>query len=133
MQLQFYAIYGIQRKMLLLSNSLNFLSLSPEEHVQTRDTYNKSILKFCRFPLHNQELYLLWASTNRLASNVPAFLAKCYDPLGFIAPVIFHIKRLVQVLWHNHSDLGWDKMLPEERNKRIKHRHNANFSKYSNS
>ena len=27
---------------------------------------------------------------------------------GLLAPVLFYLKRFVQVLWHNHPDLGWD-------------------------
>ena len=35
-----------------------------------------------------------------------SFLAKCFDSQGLLAPVLFYLKRFVQVLWHNHPNLG---------------------------
>lgn len=42
-----------------------------------------------------------------------SFLAKCYDSQGLISPVIFYLKRFVQLLWHEMAALGWDKPIPQ--------------------
>lgn len=42
-----------------------------------------------------------------------SYLARCYDSLGLLNPVVFYMKKFVQNLWHDHSDLGWDTLIPE--------------------
>lgn len=43
-----------------------------------------------------------------------SFLAKCFDSQGLISPVIFYLKRFVQMLWIELPTLGWDKPIPEK-------------------
>ncbi|KAJ8944681.1 hypothetical protein NQ318_015889 [Aromia moschata] len=38
-------------------------------------------------------------------------LARVYDPLGYLTPVTFYIKHLLQQIWHSSCD--WDDSLPE--------------------
>ncbi|BES97016.1 Retrotransposon protein [Nesidiocoris tenuis] len=38
-------------------------------------------------------------------------VARLYDPLGYIGPVVFQAKRLLQLTWT--ADLGWDDQLPD--------------------
>ena len=44
--------------------------------------------------------------------NILAYVAKIYDPLGFLAPVVFHLKWFLQQLWL--IKLAWDDYLPAE-------------------
>lgn len=42
--------------------------------------------------------------------NVLSYIARTFDPLGFISPVTFRFKRFLQLLWL--SKIGWDVTLP---------------------
>ena len=44
--------------------------------------------------------------------SVLSFIAKLFDPLGWLAPVIVRAKILLQSLWHRNLD--WDEALPEQ-------------------
>ena len=43
--------------------------------------------------------------------EVLRYVAKMYDPLGFIVPITFHGKVFLQNLWKHN--LTWDEQLPE--------------------
>lgn len=44
--------------------------------------------------------------------NMLSELARIFDPLGFLAPVTFFTKTLIQKLWSSHMD--WDQQPPDE-------------------
>ncbi|XP_050065977.1 uncharacterized protein LOC126555053 [Aphis gossypii] len=44
--------------------------------------------------------------------SVLSIIARIFDPIGFLAPVIFHAKHIMQLIWK--SELGWDDPLPHD-------------------
>ena len=44
--------------------------------------------------------------------HILSALAKLYDPIGFISPVIFHAKLILQEAWE--KNLLWDEHLPAD-------------------
>lgn len=47
---------------------------------------------------------------NHTKRSVLSFIARIFDPLGFLAPVVFAAKSFLQEIWK--SQLGWDDSLP---------------------
>ncbi|XP_050528071.1 uncharacterized protein LOC126898172 [Daktulosphaira vitifoliae] len=43
--------------------------------------------------------------------SVLSAIAQIFDPLGFIAPVVFHAKHILQLIWK--TELNWDDPLPQ--------------------
>lgn len=43
--------------------------------------------------------------------NILSELARIFDPLGFLSPITFLAKRLIQILWV--QGIGWDEPVPE--------------------
>lgn len=44
--------------------------------------------------------------------SVLSTIATIFDPIGFLAPVIFHAKHIMQLIWK--AELGWDDPLPDD-------------------
>ena len=95
------------------SNSKEFLSSIPSEDVSPScakvlglpwDTNQDS------FTLHHVDLTLpAFGVTKRVISQL---VARLYDPLGFVSPITFHGKRLLQQIWELTN--AWDTDLPHD-------------------
>jgi len=64
-----------------------------------------------RFFSYTVKLGALTTSTKR---NILSVIARLFDPLGFLSPVILFAKHLMQRIWI--AKLAWDDSLPNDIN-----------------
>ncbi|XP_032690359.1 uncharacterized protein LOC116853403 [Odontomachus brunneus] len=102
------------------SNSASLLAyIDKTEHCMTRDKLLKpdarvNILRINWNPIRDAFVFCV-SLDEKLPSNKRAILstiAKLYDPLGWVTPVVISAKIFMQSLWH--ANLTWDEPLPSE-------------------
>lgn len=103
-----------------VSNKMDVVGNLPEEllglsKVQFYDSTAIPVLGLLWCPLSDTfqfEIEMFPIAPEVTRRNCTSYLAKTYDSLGLLHPVIFWLKWFVQTIWHDHPDLGWDTSVP---------------------
>jgi len=102
------------------SNSAKVLDALPKEHRQNQDvTFNGGEIEFTKVlglkweP--NSDVLTYQHQTNPIQfskRHILSEIARIYDPIGLLAPVTTHLKKLMKYLWS--LGVGWDDPLPQD-------------------
>lgn len=103
-----------------ISNSTRLLQNLPEQHLespvflQESEQPHFSILGLHWSPTSDCFTYSLnfYTDSRPTKRSVLSFIAKIYDPCGFLAPCIMSAKCFMQLLWT--TGLSWDEPLPTD-------------------
>jgi hypothetical protein len=107
-----------------ISNKQDFLKDLPHEHCVQTETIDDTTVKVLGinwnphsdlFEFRNTEISNNTVITKRY---ILSYIASMYDPCGWIAPVIFTAKVILQELWL--LKIGWDERIPEDLENRWK-------------
>jgi hypothetical protein len=107
-----------------ISNKQEFLKDLPHEHCVQTESFDDTAVKVLGinwkpqsdlFELKNTEILNTAVITKRY---ILSYIASMYDPCGWIAPVIFTAKVILQELWL--LKIGWDERIPQDLENRWK-------------
>ncbi|KAH9635658.1 hypothetical protein HF086_001449 [Spodoptera exigua] len=106
------------------TNTPSLLSDVPPDHCQTSKSFEESGNEFVKIlgirwnPSDDNFSYSFSDSFNVQFTkrSILSIVARIYDPLGWISPVVFAAKSLLQEMWR--SNLSWDEAIPKELAKR---------------
>lgn len=82
--------------------------ISEDDQEKTLGVMWDSVNDYFKFIVEDKELKISHISKR----NILSAIAKIFDPLGFVSPVIMKAKRLMQVLWQRQ--LTWDQAVPAD-------------------